>query len=123
MIPINKWRKYKRQLKDAHELFNNYFFKSMLNTPNFIISKTFYVENVERIGNNVEAWGYYEHPGRIGITVNRRWHIILLHEMIHQYQYEFDMEDKNHGVTFDKFARYMELELNLYTFDIDDISI
>jgi hypothetical protein len=109
----------KQQLYDAHELFNNYFFAGMLNHPKFIVSKklawydhTYESEEYDYY-EYLEAWGYYKHPGLIAITTNKYWYITLLHEMIHQYQYEFDLKDKDHGKLFHSFARYMEKTLKL----------
>ena len=112
----------KQQLYDAHEMFNNYFFGGMLNHPNFIIAKKFcwvdYSYTYEGCGEYeyfvyLHAWGYYTHPGLIAISANKYWYITLLHEMIHQYQHEFNLKDKNHGKLFHKFSRYMEKTLKL----------
>ena len=116
-----------QDLYDAHELINDYFFKGMLNHPKFKLAKelkwdtlTHTCEEYEYF-DSMDAWGYYEHPGKIAITDNENWVTILLHEMIHQYQYEFDLPDKNHGTIFYDCSRFMEHELNLEKGTIEHI--
>lgn len=97
----------RQRMLDAHEMFNDYFFKGLLNTPNFIFYDHYEVEGV---GN---VWGSFEKPQNIILTVNDEIITTLLHEMIHQYQHEFNLIDKEHGTTFRKYARTFEQSLNL----------
>jgi hypothetical protein len=96
-----------QHLYDAHELFNNYFFNGQLNHIKISVK-----DNIKIYG--FEVWGYYDDKNyEIALTNNERIYLILLHEMIHQYQQEFNLIDKEHGTTFRKFARWIELSLNL----------
>jgi hypothetical protein len=94
-----------QHLQDCHELFNNYFFKGMLN--HIKINVTDYIELY-----GFPVWGYYNYD-EIALTNNGHIYLTLLHEMIHQYQHEFDLEDKDHGKDFKKMARYIETVLNI----------
>jgi len=94
-----------QHLQDCHELFNAYFFNGMLNYIKII--ETDYIELY-----GFPVWGYY-HKGEIAITNNGLIYLTLLHEMIHQYQDEFNLKDKDHGKDFKAMARYIELTLNI----------
>ena len=94
-----------QHLQDCHELFNDYFFDGQLNYIK--ISVTDYIE---LYGHAV--WGYY-HIGEIALTNNGHIYLTLLHEMVHQYQNEFDLKDKDHGREFKRMARYIETVLNI----------
>ena len=114
-----------QEIKDAHEIANDYFFKGMLNMPNFLFYEDCLMDDIGNIcdkGQNItmdkktvgSVWGYYlAETNTIGLTVNDNIYYTLLHEMIHQYQQEFNLIDKDHGGTFRKFARFIELTLNL----------
>lgn len=122
----------RQQLLDAHELFNAYFFKDLLNTPDFIfydkclMDDAYNIWDIYNIPEYAEididtvghVYGYYLEPNTIGLSVGKDMINTLLHEMIHQYQYEFNLIDKDHGTTFRKYARYMETTLNLEKGDI-----
>jgi len=101
-----------QQLYDAHELFNDYYFKGQLNTPEIIVDIEFFVDSIP-------VWGWYEGTtNKIGVTLNSVMYTTLLHEMIHQYQFEFNLIDKDHGTTFRKFTRFLEYDLQLEKGDI-----
>ena len=98
-----------KNLYNAHELFNDYFFKGMLNGIKIRYKKRVIIGGIICYG----AF-YYELPRSLYISkLCNTPYLTLLHEMIHQYQYEYDIPDKNHGATFKKFARFMEITLNL----------
>jgi len=97
----------RQHILNAHEIYNDLFFKGLLNTPDFRFYKTFYMEEI-----GGEVWGWYDSPF-IGLTVNKNIYLTLLHEMIHQHQYEFNLIDKDHGTTFRKYARIIEQSLKL----------
>lgn len=94
-----------QHLQDCHELFNAYFFDGQLNYVR--ITETDHIELYDSY-----IWGYY-HKGEIALTNNGNIYLTLLHEMIHQYQDEFDLKDKDHGSDFKRMARYIETILNL----------
>jgi len=94
-----------QHFQDCHELFNNHFFNGMLNYIRII--ETDYIELY-----GYPVWGYY-HTGEIALTNNGHIYLILLHEMIHQYQDEFNLKDKGHGRDFKRMARFIEISLNL----------
>lgn len=94
--------------QNAHELFNDYYFKGQLNTPIIIVDIELFVPDVGAV------WGYYEAiSNTIALTYNPDIYCTLLHEMIHQYQQEFNLIDKNHGTTFRKWTRFLEFDLGL----------
>lgn len=97
-----------QHLYNCHTLFNDYFFNGLLN-ENIIISIT------ERLDlDGCEIWGYYDDQrNEIAITNNGMIYLTLLHEMIHQWQKEYDLADKDHGRAFRRMARFMEITLNI----------
>jgi len=97
----------RQKMLDAHEIFNDHFFSGLLNTPDFVFYAECYIDDVGSV------WGYYEPPNIIGLTVNDKIYTTLLHEMIHQYQNEFNLIDKDHGTTFRKYTKYIECILNI----------
>jgi len=98
-----------QHIQDCHELFNNHFFNGELNSIK--LSVTDYIELY-----GFTCWGYYDgetKPNEIMITNNGKIYLTLLHEMVHQWQKEFDLKDKDHGRDFKRMARFIEITLNI----------
>ena len=93
-----------KELYEYHEIFNYYFFSGMLSRPQIVTSKKFKKDH---------CWGYFLDPNIIGITINDKSVFTLLHEMIHQYQGEFNIIGKDHGKLFQSFAARIEDSLGL----------
>lgn len=97
-----------QHLYNCHTLFNDYFFNGLLNEDITINIYSFL--DLE----GCEIWGYYDDDrNEIAVTNNGMVYLTLLHEMIHQWQKEFDLPDKDHGREFRRMARYIEIALNL----------
>lgn len=96
-----------QHLYDCHELFNNHFFDGQLNTIK--ISVTDFIDLY-----GFPIWGYYDADNNeIALTNNGHIYLTLLHEMIHQYQKEFDTTEQNHGKIFKQYASYIARVLNI----------
>jgi len=98
-----------QHLQNCHELFNNHFFDGQLNYISIL--ETDYIELY-----GFECWGYYDGeciPNEIVITNNGKIYLTLLHEMVHQWQKEFDLNDQDHGRDFKRMARFIEITLNI----------
>ena len=116
----------KQDIYNAHEMLNDYFFKGYLSTPKI------YLYNCCVMGNDYKAYecdnvpdeidteklevlfGYYEMDYNIiGLTKSVEILHTLAHEMIHQYQTEFFINENDHGREFKRMARYIETVLNI----------
>lgn len=95
-----------QHLYNCHELFNNHFFNGELNWVE--INVTDYIELY-----GFECWGYYDDGKEINITNNGHIYLTLLHEMIHQWQHEFNIIESDHGRHFRRMARFIEITLNI----------
>ena len=96
-----------QHIQNCHELFNNHFFDGQLN--HIKLGVTDYIDLY-----GFEVWGYYDGDrNEIYITNNGHIYLTLLHEMIHQWQKEFDLPDQDHGRDFRRMARFIEITLNI----------
>lgn len=80
-------------VKNMHAYLNELYFGNFLQEPKIKVFK-------EGSEHYMKWHGAFWPPNRIGLEETENWLVTLIHEMVHQYQYELDLDYMKHNKFF-----------------------